>query len=82
MELPVISSSESRRRLPPWLKRPLPLGDFSATRRIVADSGVATVCEDAKCPNLSECWSKGTATFMIMGHNCTRRCAFCAVPTM
>ncbi len=81
MELPVITSSESRRRLPPWLKRPLPFGDFSATRRIVADSGVATVCEDAKCPNLSECWSKGTATFMIMGHNCTRRCAFCAVET-
>ena len=42
---------------------------------------VATVCEDARCPNLSECWSKGTATFMIMGHDCTRRCGFCAVST-
>lgn len=69
------------RRLPAWLKRPLPFGDFSVTRSIVADSGVATVCEDARCPNLSECWSKGTATFMIMGHRCTRRCHFCAVET-
>ncbi len=67
--------------MPAWLKRPLPFGSFSSTREIVARSGVATVCEDAKCPNLSECWSKGTATFMIMGHDCTRRCSFCAVNT-
>ncbi|MCG3137865.1 MAG: Lipoyl synthase [Phycisphaerae bacterium] len=72
---------QAARRLPPWLKRPLPFGEFSQTRQIVARGGVATVCEDAKCPNLSECWSRGTATFMIMGHHCTRRCHYCAVAT-
>ena len=84
MQLPVISrtpESAPRRRLPPWLKRPLPSGDFSRTVDIVAESGVATVCQDAKCPNLSECWSKRHATFMILGHKCTRRCHYCAVET-
>ncbi len=82
MELTVIDvPGAPRRRLPAWLKRPLPFGTFSSTRAIVADSGVATVCQDARCPNLSECWSRGTATFMIMGHECTRRCHFCAVST-
>ncbi|UCG16046.1 MAG: lipoyl synthase [Phycisphaerales bacterium] len=74
--------NESRRRLPRWLKRPLPAGEpFATTKRIVARSGVATVCQDAKCPNLTECWSRRTATFMILGHRCTRRCRFCAVQT-
>lgn len=84
MQLPVISKapdSAPKRRLPPWLKRPLPSGDFSRTVDIVAESGVATVCQDAKCPNLSECWSKRHATFMILGHKCTRRCHYCAVET-
>lgn len=83
MELTVLDApaEHPRRRLPPWLKRPLPFGNFAGTRQIVAASGVATVCEDARCPNLSECWSRGTATFMIMGHDCTRRCHFCAVNT-
>jgi len=82
MELTIVESKPPpARRLPPWLKRPLPFGSFGATRGIIARSGIATVCEDAKCPNLSECWSKGTATFMIMGHECTRRCHFCAVDT-
>jgi len=84
MQLPVISrisESAPRRRLPPWLKRPLPSGDFSRTVDIVANSGVATVCQDARCPNLSECWSKRHATFMILGHKCTRRCHYCAVET-
>lgn len=71
-----------RRRLPPWLKKSLPTGDgLLATRSIVARSGVATVCEEARCPNLTECWSKRHATFMILGDKCTRRCAFCAVET-
>ena len=48
---------------------------------MVARSGVATVCQDARCPNLTECWSKRTATFMILGHRCTRRCHYCAVET-
>jgi len=69
------------RRLPPWLKRPLPSGDFGHTHRVVAESGVATVCQEARCPNLSECWSKRHATFMILGDKCTRRCHYCAVDT-
>ncbi len=69
------------RRLPAWLKRPLPNADFPHTRRVVEASGVATVCEEAKCPNLSECWSHRHATFMILGDRCTRRCDFCAVTT-
>lgn len=83
MQLNVIESNlPSGRRLPPWLKRPLPTGDvLLATRRIVASSGVATVCEEAHCPNLSECWSHRHATFMILGDKCTRRCGFCAVTT-
>jgi len=75
-------SRPSARRLPPWLKRPLPAGaSFARTKRAVVESGIATVCQDAKCPNLTECWSHRTATFMILGHRCTRRCAFCAVAT-
>lgn len=83
MQLNIISTAPRKpeRRLPPWLKRPLPSGDFSHTREIVATSGVATVCQEAKCPNLSECWSKRHATFMILGDKCTRRCHYCAVAT-
>jgi lipoic acid synthetase len=72
----------ARRRLPPWLKKSLPTGDILLqTRRIVQRSGVATVCEEARCPNLTECWSHRHATFMILGDRCTRRCHFCAVTT-
>ncbi len=69
------------RRLPPWLKRPVPSGDFAHTRRVIAASAVATVCQEARCPNLSECWSKRHATFMILGNKCTRACQYCAVQT-
>lgn len=82
--LPVLNDGDSHtgRRLPPWLKRPLPIGGtMAATKRIVGESGVATVCEEARCPNLTECWSHKTATFMILGDRCTRRCRFCAVET-
>ncbi|MFQ5429455.1 MAG: lipoyl synthase [Phycisphaerae bacterium] len=83
MQLNVLEASPHHgRRLPPWLKRPLPAGDvLLQTREIVARSGVATVCEEARCPNLSECWSRRHATFMILGDRCTRRCHFCAVTT-
>lgn len=83
MQLNVIENHESPvRRLPPWLKRPLPTGEILLnTRRIVERSRVATVCEEARCPNLSECWSHRHATFMILGDLCTRRCHFCAVAT-
>jgi lipoic acid synthetase len=78
---PSITSSRPQRRLPPWLKRPLPSGEFADTASIVSGSGLATVCQEGKCPNLSECWSKRHATFMILGNKCTRACRFCAVQT-
>jgi len=68
------------RRLPPWLKVTLPgKGDYSATRELLRRQRLATVCEDARCPNLGHCWERGTATIMILGALCTRRCGFCAV---
>lgn len=82
MQLTVLPrTTTATRRLPSWLKRPLPSGDFSSTVSVVAESGVATVCQEARCPNLSECWSKRHATFMILGDKCTRRCHYCAVET-
>jgi lipoyl synthase len=72
--------SERPRRLPEWLKRPLPAaGGMSFTRRLVDELGLETVCESARCPNRSECWTRRTATFMILGDVCTRPCGFCAV---
>ena len=71
-----------RRRLPEWLKVQLPTSSaFTATRTLLDGLGLHTVCESAKCPNQWECWSKGTATFMIAGDRCTRACGFCAVST-
>src|SRR5216684_5103041 len=71
-----------RPRLPEWLRAPLPTnGTFGRTRSLLADLRLHTVCESAKCPNHWECWSKGTATFMIAGDRCTRACGFCAVTT-
>ncbi|HPD29884.1 MAG TPA: lipoyl synthase [Phycisphaerae bacterium] len=66
-------------RLPPWLKRPRPDAAMLATRAVVEAGGVATVCREARCPNVTECWSRRTATFMILGSTCTRSCRFCAV---
>ncbi len=72
---------ERRRSLPDWFKKPLPKGGATtAVRELVGDLGLHTVCESAKCPNLNECWSRRTATFMVLGNNCTRRCFFCSVP--
>lgn len=68
------------RRHPAWIKVRVPGGPgYARTRQVVADSGVATVCEEARCPNVAECWAHGTATFMLMGDTCTRNCGFCAV---
>jgi len=65
---------------PAWLKIRPPHGDaFASVKRTVTSKGVHTVCESARCPNLSECWSAGTATFMVLGNVCTRGCRFCAV---
>ena len=65
-----------------WLRLPLPTQDtFGRTRSLLQSLRLHTVCESAKCPNHWECWSKGTATFMIAGDRCTRACGFCAVAT-
>lgn len=69
-----------RRRLPPWLKRPLPQPGMMFTDSVIRDLKLETVCESAKCPNRTECWSQKTATFMILGNVCTRPCGFCSVP--
>jgi lipoic acid synthetase len=67
-------------KLPPWLKRPLGGGElYVRTAAAVAQNRLNTICEDARCPNRGECWSRGTATFLILGELCTRRCGFCSV---
>ena len=72
----------SRPRIPEWLRLKLPTTDtFGQTRNLLDGLRLHTVCESAKCPNHWECWSKGTATFMIAGDRCTRACGFCAVST-
>jgi lipoic acid synthetase len=93
LELPIIGAPSSsgagcatalpeseRRRLPKWLKRPLPSVEMSFTNSVIEDLRLETVCESAKCPNRTECWSQRTATFMILGNVCTRPCGFCSVP--
>lgn len=66
--------------LPRWLKRNIPKGNGNhLTARLISDLGLVTVCEHAKCPNRMECYAQRTATFMILGEVCTRRCGFCAV---
>ena len=69
-------------RKPDWIKVRLPSNPvFWSTKEVVADLRLHTVCEEAQCPNRWECWSQGTATFMIAGERCTRACGFCAVIT-
>jgi lipoyl synthase len=71
-----------RRRLPPWLRLRLPTSEsYAQTRELLKGLDLHTVCESAHCPNHWECWSRGTATFMIGGDRCTRACRFCAVTT-
>ena len=71
-----------RPRLPEWFRLQLPTASaYFATRNLIDDLNLNTVCESAKCPNHWECWSQGTATFMIAGDRCTRACGFCAVET-
>jgi len=85
IELPLPVKQETARpkhtRLPPWLKKQLPTSpEFFRTRELLRELNLQTVCEEAKCPNQGECWSKNLATVMIMGPYCTRTCSFCAVP--
>ncbi len=77
-----VAETKPRPRLPDWLRIALPTSDtFAHTRNLLDELKLHTVCESAKCPNHWECWSKGTATFMIAGDRCTRACGFCAVTT-
>jgi len=84
--LPVVAVSEpapvsSSRRLPDWLKRKLPSGNENFfTHNLLRDLKLETVCENARCPNRPECYSRRTATFMVLGNVCTRPCGFCSVP--
>ncbi|HBE70776.1 MAG TPA: lipoyl synthase [Planctomycetaceae bacterium] len=95
-DLPVVTNSDSSggggchsasaagfepsKRLPPWLRRDLPKGNFNNfTAGLLEELNLETVCDNAKCPNRMECYSQKTATFMILGNVCTRPCGFCAV---
>jgi lipoic acid synthetase len=72
--------SKSVQRKPPWIRARAPIGDrVRQLKSVLRENNLFTVCEEASCPNLGECFSKGTATFMIMGDICTRRCPFCDV---
>ena len=71
-----------RTRKPEWLRPRVTIGtEVLALKRTVRDHGLVTVCEEAGCPNLSDCWADGTATFMVLGERCTRACGFCLVDT-
>ncbi|MEA2397605.1 MAG: lipoyl synthase [Thermoleophilaceae bacterium] len=71
-----------RERKPPWFKVRAPGGPrFLELKRMIDDQELNTVCEEAACPNIGDCWQRGTATFMILGDTCTRRCGFCNVKT-
>src|ERR1700681_2083510 len=66
---------------PSWLRARAPSGEnFHNLKRLARGLDLHTVCESAQCPNIGECWNHGTATFMLLGDICTRRCGFCAVP--
>ena len=77
------ADSKKRKRLPSWFKTTLPSGSqqeiFNETKAAVKNNKLHTVCEEARCPNIHDCWSSGDATFMIAGQECTRGCRFCAV---
>jgi lipoic acid synthetase len=80
ISLPTIDTKAPRRRLPAWLKRKLPRGNGNFyTHDLLRELRLETVCENARCPNLPECYARRTATFMILGNVCTRPCGFCSV---
>ena len=73
---------KERQRLPKWMKMKLPKGEsYSKVKNLVNKHGLHTICTSGNCPNIGECWNRGTATFMILGDICTRSCRFCAVKT-
>jgi lipoyl synthase len=76
----VLVTIENKPARPVWLRAPAPVGDkWRQVKSLVTGLNLHTVCESAACPNVGECWNRGTATFMILGNVCTRRCGFCAV---
>jgi lipoyl synthase len=79
--IPVGSPSDTPTRLPAWIRVRPPREHYTEVRDLLAELKLGTVCREAHCPNLSECWSAGTATLMLLGTDCTRRCGFCAVRT-
>jgi len=73
---------ELPKRKPEWLKVRLPAGNgYSRLKNLMREQGLHTVCEEAMCPNIGECWNRGTATFLLMGDTCTRSCGFCHIKT-
>ena len=75
------ATSHEPRKLPPWLRRPLPAGKtYNRTDSILRSLGLETICNSANCPNRGQCWDRGTATVLILGNVCTRNCKFCSVP--
>jgi lipoic acid synthetase len=68
-------------RMPAWIRQAFGSDDYAATTRTLTQHALNTVCVEARCPNRGECWSRGTATFMLLGDTCTRACGFCAVKT-
>ena len=88
IHLPILNNPErnpvvpGRDRKPGWLKVDLPTGEtYSMLKKMMRSKSLHTVCEEAKCPNIAECWGAGTATFMVMGDTCTRSCGFCNIKT-
>ena len=80
--LPDAEVSPVARGKPSWLKMKMPAGEgYARLKKLVREQGLHTVCESAKCPNMGECWSAGTATLMILGDVCTRSCGFCHIKT-
>ena len=87
IEIPIVQSGSGMpqrpaERRPDWLKVKIPTGEtFQFLKQMMRSKELHTVCEEARCPNMAECWAAGTATFMILGDTCTRSCGFCAVKT-
>ena len=80
--LPIPPVGEPRQRKPDWIRVKAPVSKgYAETRKLMRDLGLVTVCEEAACPNIGECWTKKHATVMILGDTCTRACAFCNVKT-
>jgi len=81
-ELEVIEEPQKHQKRPEWLRVKLPSGKkFKEVSETIQEHSLHTVCSEARCPNMGECWGNGTATFMILGDVCTRSCSFCAVKT-